>query len=94
MWDPGMSKKLRTKHQMLAEDTLENTVTCSLCTFSRPFGTRGRGWYFDRADNCLLPLFGSEAFAECAEYIDLHSSEAGKIRDAVQMMKSAAVLTG
>lgn len=58
------------------------------------FGMRGRAWFFDRDGGCLVPLFGSDVFAQCGEYINLHSSEAGKLKESVKMMRSVAVLEG
>lgn len=58
------------------------------------FGTKGRAWCFDRDGDCLVPLFGSNRFAQCGEYIDLHSSEAGELKKAVETMRSVAVLGG
>ncbi|KAB8227556.1 uncharacterized protein BDW43DRAFT_323825 [Aspergillus alliaceus] len=52
------------------------------------FGTKGRAWRCAREDIYLSPLFGSDHLAERTEYVELHSSEAQQIRQAVQMMKA------
>ena len=52
------------------------------------FGTKGRAWQCTREDHYLSPLFGSEDLAERNQYIEVHSSEARLIRQAVQMMRA------
>lgn len=51
------------------------------------FGSKGRAWRCSRIDDYLFPLFGSDELAERDQYVELHSSEAGLIRQAVQKMK-------
>lgn len=54
------------------------------------FGTKGRAWQCAREDHYLVPLFGSQDLAERGHYIEVHSSEAQLIRQAVQTMRAAA----
>ncbi|KAJ5738676.1 hypothetical protein N7493_001831 [Penicillium malachiteum] len=51
-------------------------------------GTKGRAWRFDREEACLIPLFGSEDRANLSQYVELHSSEAELIRQAVETIKA------
>ncbi|KAE8146790.1 hypothetical protein BDV25DRAFT_161758 [Aspergillus avenaceus] len=41
------------------------------------FGTEGKAWRCDRHGDYLTPLFGSDDLAGRAQYVELHSSEAG-----------------
>ncbi|KAJ5483407.1 hypothetical protein N7530_002653 [Penicillium desertorum] len=52
------------------------------------FGTKVRGWRCARDDHHLFPLFGSKALAERTQYVEVHSSEAQLIKQAVQMMRA------
>ncbi|KAE8339459.1 hypothetical protein BDV24DRAFT_176109 [Aspergillus arachidicola] len=53
------------------------------------FGTKDRAWRCTREDVYLSPLFGSDDLAERTQYVELHTSDAQLIRQAVQMMKKA-----
>ncbi|OQE92047.1 hypothetical protein PENNAL_c0008G01770 [Penicillium nalgiovense] len=52
------------------------------------FGKKVRGWRCARDDHRLFPLFGSKALAERTQYVEVHSSEAQLIKQAVQTMRA------
>ncbi|GAB1190980.1 hypothetical protein APSETT444_000148 [Aspergillus pseudonomiae] len=52
------------------------------------FGTKGRAWRCDREETFFTPLFGSLDLDVRSQYVELHSSEARLIRQAVQTMKA------
>lgn len=48
------------------------------------FGTRGRVWPYPQNEH-MVPLLGSKAFASRGDYIELHSSEAGLLGQAIDI---------
>ncbi|RDW92733.1 uncharacterized protein DSM5745_00055 [Aspergillus mulundensis] len=52
------------------------------------FGTTGRIWYVERQSQYLVPMFGSESFADKSEYVELNSADAVLISRAAAEMKA------
>lgn len=51
------------------------------------FGSKARMWTCESESHYLEPLFGSLELAEPSQYVEAHSNEAHKIRQAFDHMK-------
>ncbi|KAM5485522.1 hypothetical protein McanMca71_006250 [Microsporum canis] len=57
------------------------------------FGTKGRAWRYERGDDYLTPLFGSNDLAERGDYVELHSSDAALLNRAFNVMRTVKPYT-
>ncbi|KAM5443980.1 hypothetical protein MaudCBS49596_008048 [Microsporum audouinii] len=57
------------------------------------FGTKGRAWRYERGDDYLTPLFGSNDLAERGDYVKLHSSDAALLNRAFNVMRTVKPYT-
>ncbi|GKZ24409.1 hypothetical protein AbraIFM66951_010499 [Aspergillus brasiliensis] len=53
------------------------------------FGTKARAWQCSAEEDYLRPLFGSDTLSDRSQYVELHSSDAWLIKQAVQTMRNA-----
>lgn len=51
------------------------------------FGTKGRAWYYSTSDTYMQPMFGSQDLSDRDQYVELHSSEAQLIAQAVRAIR-------
>lgn len=54
-------------------------------------GTKARVWEYIEGSNYLTPSFGSEDLSELSEYVEAHSSDAIKIKKALEDIKKSAL---
>lgn len=53
-------------------------------------GTKARVWVYVKGSDYLTPVFGSESLSDLAEYVEAHSSDASKIKEALEDIKKSA----
>ncbi len=53
-------------------------------------GTKARVWEYVKDSDYLTPIFGSESLSDISEYVEAHSSDGFKIKDALENIKKSA----
>lgn len=53
-------------------------------------GTKARIWEYLEGSDYLTPIFGTEDLSELSEYVEAHSSDAYKIKEALETIKNSS----